>query len=128
AVNAAIAVATAEELRTLGYDVPRSAVVAGLENVIWPGRLELLSGTPSVLLDGAHNPAGAQVLHEFLMEFCHNPITLIFGAMADKDFSQMSALLFPLCRTVILTKMDNERAAKTADLAAGALGGRNNTI
>ena len=128
AVNAAIAVAAAEELRTLGYDLPRSAVVAGLENVIWPGRLELLSGAPSVLLDGAHNPAGAQVLREFLMEFCTGPITLIFGAMADKDFGQMSALLFPLCRTVILTKMDNERAAKTADLAAGAAGGRNNII
>jgi dihydrofolate synthase/folylpolyglutamate synthase len=128
AINAAAAVATAEELRHHGYDLSRSAIVTGLEQVNWPGRLELMPGAPSILLDGAHNPAGAQVLREFLMEFCNSPITLIFGAMADKDFSQMSALLFPLARNVILTKMDNERAANTADLAAGAYGGRNNII
>jgi dihydrofolate synthase/folylpolyglutamate synthase len=62
------------------------------------------------------------------MEFCTSPITLIFSAMAEKDFAQMSALLFPLARNVILTKMDDQRAATTASLAAGALGGRNNVI
>ena len=117
-----------KRLKELGIPLSRASIVAGLERVSWPGRLEILAGSPLILLDGAHNPAGAQVLREFLMECCSAPITLVFGAMADKDFAQMSALLFPLARNVILTKMDDKRAATTSNLATAALGGRNNVI
>src|SRR5581483_3503815 len=107
AINAAVAVAAAEELRSHGYPISRAAIVGGLERVSWPGRLELLSGAPMILLDGAHNPAGAQVLRDFIVDLAVSPITLIFAAMADKDVAQMSAILFPLARNIILTRMDD---------------------
>jgi dihydrofolate synthase/folylpolyglutamate synthase len=127
-INAAVAIAAVEELKDRCYDISRAAVVGGLEHVRWPGRLEILSGAPTILLDGAHNPAGAQVLREFILEFCSYPITLVFGAMIDKDFTQMASLLFPLAKNLILTKVSDKRAADTTRLAAAALGGRNNVI
>ena len=85
-----------------------------------PGRLELWEGTPSILFDGAHNPAAARALREYLDEFVHQPVTMIFGAMRDKSLKEMAAILFPAAREVVLTELDNPRAATLADLPAAA--------
>jgi dihydrofolate synthase/folylpolyglutamate synthase len=69
-----------------------------------------------MLLDGAHNPSGAQSLREFLNEFVHLPLTLIFGAMKDKKVDEMGAILFPLAQRLILTEPDNPRAARLGEL------------
>ncbi|MDX2031455.1 MAG: folylpolyglutamate synthase/dihydrofolate synthase family protein [Blastocatellia bacterium] len=122
AVNAMTAILLAEGLRERGYSIPREAIVAGLERVTWPGRLEMVSmgaSAPPLLLDGAHNPAGSVVLRDFLREHCSRaPLTMIFGAMADKAVDEMAAILFPLARRVILTRVDNPRAVDPARIAA----------
>ena len=70
------------------------------------------------LVDGAHNPAGAETLKKFLEEFSRDRlITLIFGAMSDKAVAEMAAILFPVAQTVILTKASDRRAASTQHIA-----------
>jgi dihydrofolate synthase/folylpolyglutamate synthase len=75
-----------------------------------------------LLLDGAHNVEGARVLRDFLSQhFSARPITLIFGAMADKAIDEMGELLFPIAQKVIVTRIQNPRSAdpgKLGELAA----------
>lgn len=118
--NAAVAVHLAEHLRDCGLHIARAHIIEGLERARHAGRLELTrdpaSGLP-ILYDGAHNPAGARALRDYLDEFVDAPVTLIFGAMRDKDFREIAAVLFPAARRVILTRPDNARAASLAALA-----------
>lgn len=104
--NAAVAVRVAELLR-----IPHSAIVSGLENVQHPGRLELIEHKPSFLLDGAHNPAGCRSLREYLDEFAPHPLTLVLGAMRDKQLDQIGEILFPVADVLILTPVENPRSA-----------------
>jgi dihydrofolate synthase/folylpolyglutamate synthase len=114
--NIAVAICLAESLRRQGFVIPTTSIVRGVETARHPGRLELVEGQPSLLLDGAHNPSGAQALREFLDEFVHVPLTLVFGAMRDKKLDEIAAILFPAARHLILTEPDNLRAARAADL------------
>jgi dihydrofolate synthase / folylpolyglutamate synthase len=116
--NAAAAVALAEELRDLGFRrITPPAVAAGLESAEHAGRLELLDGAPPVLLDGAHNPAGARALRDYLDEFVRAPVTLVFGAMRDKGLAEIAAAIFPAAGRLILTRADSPRSAAPESLA-----------
>jgi dihydrofolate synthase/folylpolyglutamate synthase len=101
--NAAVAIRLAELLQ-----IPPSAIVKGIETATHPGRLELLS---SFLLDGAHNPAGCRSLRAYLDEFAPRPLTLVFGAMRDKQLDQIGEILFPIAGVLILTPIENPRSA-----------------
>jgi dihydrofolate synthase/folylpolyglutamate synthase len=115
--NAAVAVGIAEALNEVhGMKISREAIIAGLENASHPGRLEWEIGERTLLFDGAHNTAGAWALREFLTEFVKSPVTLVFGAMGDKDISGMASALFPLATHLVLTGMENPRAASVEDL------------
>ena len=109
--NVSLAVQLAESLRERGFQVPRQAIIQGIEQARHPGRLELRDGQPRLLFDGAHNPAGACALRKYLDEFVSQPITLVFGAMRDKNLGEMARLLFPRAHRLILTQPDNPRAA-----------------
>ena len=104
--NAAVAIRVAELLR-----IPHSAIVSGLENVQHPGRLELIEHKPPFLLDGAHNPAGCRALREYLDDLAPRPLTLVFGAMQDKQLDQIGEILFPVADVLILTPVENPRTA-----------------
>ena len=67
-INVSLAIAIAESLRSQGYLIPKVAIVDGIENARHAGRLELLRAAPAILLDGAHNPAGAESLKAYLEE------------------------------------------------------------
>jgi len=110
-VNALTAISLAEALRELGFQIPQRAIARGIETANHPGRLEIWEGPPRWLFDGAHNPAAARVLREYLDEFVKDPIVMIFGAMGDKALGEMTAALFPRADTLILTTLDNPRAA-----------------
>lgn len=114
--NSGVAIRLAEALRRRGFELPNDSVVAGLENARHPGRLELLAGQPSILLDGAHNPSGAQALRDFLNEFVNAPLTLVFGAMNDKRLEEIARILFPAADRLVLTEPDNPRAAGIDEL------------
>lgn len=104
--NAAVAIRLAELLR-----ISESAIVSGLEHAEHPGRLELVPHQPAFLLDGAHNPAGCRSLREYLDEFAPRPLTLVFGAMRDKQLDQIGEILFPVADVLVLTTVDNPRSS-----------------
>jgi dihydrofolate synthase / folylpolyglutamate synthase len=110
-INAAVAIGLAESLHKEGYPISFEAIIEGLEEVVHKGRLQLRIGTPSILFDGAHNQAGAYALSEYLREIIKKPVTIIFGAMQDKELSTIGAVLFPLAKDLILTEVKHPRAA-----------------
>jgi dihydrofolate synthase/folylpolyglutamate synthase len=110
--NAIVAVALAEALREREFAISDEAIVRGLETASHAGRLELWQSPATILFDGAHNPVAARALRDYLEEFVPSPITMIFGAMKDKRLNEMAEALFPKANTLILTQMDNPRAAE----------------
>jgi dihydrofolate synthase/folylpolyglutamate synthase len=113
--NASVAIQLAEVLRAR-FPITRENIVEGLETALHPGRLELFGDNPAFLLDGAHNPSGAQALQEFLQKFGRHPLTIIFGTMRDKRIDQIAEYLFPLADDLILTEIDNPRSASISRL------------
>jgi dihydrofolate synthase/folylpolyglutamate synthase len=112
--NALLAIATA---RVLGAGEP--AIRAGLARARWPGRFEIVRRDPFVVLDGAHNPAGARVLARSLRElFGGEPITLVLGLSEDKDAAGFLGALVPQATRVVLTRASNPRAAEPRALVA----------
>jgi len=111
--NAATALRTAEALNQQGWKIPRTAIVDGIATAQHPGRLELIGG---YLVDGAHNPSAAQTLLEYFNEFVNPPVTLVFGAMRDKNLVEMAAILFPAAAKLVLTQANNPRSASAEEL------------
>ena len=113
--NALVALAAA---RVLG--VTDSAAREGLVRARWPGRFEILRARDRiVVLDGAQNPAGAETLAASLAAwFGDTPVTLVFGALRDKDARGMLAALAPRARRIILTASSSKRAAPPQTLRA----------
>ncbi len=121
AANALVAVRLLEELDAHGIEVPAEAVVAALTDTTWRGRLDLVEvGDRKVLVDAAHNPAGAAVTADYLRTVHPGGLPLVFGAMADKDIGRMLSLLLPSATSVIVTAPRMARAADPAVLAAEA--------
>ncbi|HWS88616.1 MAG TPA: folylpolyglutamate synthase/dihydrofolate synthase family protein [Pyrinomonadaceae bacterium] len=117
-VNAAVAVALAEMLAEDGYSISREEIVEGLETAEHAGRLELDERTrPPILYDGAHNVAGARALRAYLDEFApREGVTLVFGAMRDKELGEIGRVLFPAARHLVLTRPESPRAASVEEL------------
>ena len=115
--NAAIALATAEVMQELGYQIKKDRMLEALETVIWPGRLEIISRTPLVILDGGHNEDGARVISDYIKESVAQPVILVFAIMKDKDVKKVGSRLFPLASRIILTRPSLDRAACPEDIA-----------
>jgi len=117
-INAAMAVGAVELLRLRGMDIPTWAIYRGLAEVQWPGRLEVISHRPLVVVDGAHNVDSARRLVEAIEEdFPHERLVLVFGASTDKDIPGMLKELLPLAQQVIVTRARHPRAAEPSLLA-----------
>lgn len=101
------AIAAVLVLRELG--VPPE----GIAEARWPGRLECVSPNPDVILDGAHNPAGARALRRYLERFyAGRKLWMVFGAMRDKSVEEIAEILFPLAQELILTAPAGPRAVR----------------
>jgi dihydrofolate synthase/folylpolyglutamate synthase len=119
AANAAVAVATVEELRAAGWAIADSAVTAGLSGVCWPGRLEVIGTQPLVVLDCAHNVASVQALIDTLTtSFPPARRLLVFAVSADKDLPGMLSVLAPHFEHAYLTRTHSRRHAPPDQLAA----------
>ena len=115
--NASLALA-ALELVNEYFPVPQVALRYGLETVQWPGRLELISERPLVILDGAHNPEGVRALADALIELRQGrKIKLLFATMADKEWQLMLEMLAKLADEMIFTRVSMERSADPELLA-----------
>ena len=120
--NLALAITAAEELAAQGFHVTAESIACGVRQTSWPARFQRFAPTPrhtEIIVDVAHNPAGAWALRSALTEqLDERPLVLLFGAMADKAVDQMAQILWPLMRHVVLTRTaHNPRAAMPADLA-----------
>ncbi|RZU41710.1 bifunctional folylpolyglutamate synthase/dihydrofolate synthase [Edaphobacter modestus] len=141
--NIALAVAAAEELRNCkgynrdksnskSYEIPNAAIEDGIRKTLWPGRLELvsLSGSAPLLMDVAHNPAGAWTLRAVLAQLPEEtPRTLLFSCLRDKDLREMSQILLPLFDRsspdrpkdhIFLAPINSPRAASLEELSEAA--------
>ncbi len=117
--NAAVTIRLLQELDRLGVRIDEAAVRTGLTATRWPGRLERLHWRGAeILLDAAHNPAGARALATYLREAGWPPVTLVIGVMRDKDVTGMLSALLPLADTLVCTTPASPRALPAAELAA----------
>ena len=116
--NAALALAAAESLALLGISLPDTALRSGISDASWPGRMETIPGDPTLLLDGAHNPAGAAALVEALADYRYRKLRLVLGTMADKDVVRIVSALAPLAATCYCVTPAIDRALDDTELAA----------
>jgi dihydrofolate synthase/folylpolyglutamate synthase len=115
--NAAVALAAAEVLEAGGMTVPPSAFKEGIATAYWPGRMEFVPGTPPLLLDGAHNPAGATALAEALQTYSYSRLLLVTGVCDDKDIDRIYAPLMLLVDGIYTVTPSVDRALKDEELS-----------
>lgn len=117
--NARTALAAVEAIRSSGLlGISDDSIIKGMRNAVNPARLELLSESPVVLLDGAHNPNGIEALKAAIDRFLPDtPIICVMGMLADKDIDSSIALLDGVFERVFTVPIDNPRALSPVDLA-----------
>jgi dihydrofolate synthase/folylpolyglutamate synthase len=119
--NLALAITAAEELNNFGFHISAEDIEQGIRTTAWPARFQVIppsDGFPEVVLDVAHNPAGAWALRSALSTFYEGrSLTFIFGAMRDKAISEIADIIFPLADRVIATHAENPRAASPQQIA-----------
>ena len=115
--NAATALATLEALVYLGTKISVQDIAQGFSQVSWPGRLQILSREPMVVVDGAHNGYSMRKLVEAIKNYFNcNRCFVIFGTSCDKDITGMARELKALTDTIIITSSSHPRAASTSTL------------
>ncbi len=123
--NLALAIATAVELHEQGFSaITAKTIESGIRETRWPGRFQVFAartGWPEIVIDVAHNPAGAWALRSALSErYADRRLIFVFGAMRDKAISEMTEILFPLAERVIATQPHNPRAALPEEIQQAA--------
>ncbi len=117
--NAALALGALELLQKKGVYLTDEAVYEGLAATRWPGRLEVFSRKPFILLDGAHNPSAVRTLKKFLENsFSSRRLTMVVGVLEDKAWKPMLRDLASVAHRIILTRPQYERAADPHELAS----------
>jgi len=116
--NTALAISAAVELRqSFGYKISAQQIATGIASTRWPGRFQVIAGSPEIVLDVAHNPDGAWALRSALTSrYDGRPVTIIFGAMRDKAIAEIGEILFPLGEKVIATRVNSPRAASADEI------------
>lgn len=121
AANGATAIAALAVLRGLGWRLPEEVIWSGLALVRWPGRLEVVEKgrfPVPIVLDGAHNPAGARVLTQALQQLLPGkPCVMVVAVMKDKDIPAVMTELARVAKAFVLTRVSDSRCAPPDDLA-----------
>ncbi|MCL1920599.1 MAG: bifunctional folylpolyglutamate synthase/dihydrofolate synthase [Kiritimatiellaeota bacterium] len=119
AENAATAVAALETAMQYGLDIPEAAFVKGLAAARWPGRFHLVSATPPVIVDGAHNPDGARALaHALKTCGIKGNVGLVAGFCADKDAVSFLRVLAPIVKRAWAVTVPNPRSRTAEETAS----------
>ncbi|MBU1026951.1 MAG: bifunctional folylpolyglutamate synthase/dihydrofolate synthase [Candidatus Margulisbacteria bacterium] len=114
-LNAACAVSA---INLAGIKVGKAAIKKGLAKTKWPGRFQIVSKRPLVIVDGAHNPAGAKNLRVTIEEMFKQKFNIIFGCQQDKDYQKILAELKSIASQIILTRSSHKSAQKIKLLAS----------
>ena len=113
--NAAVAVDIANNLK---MNIDCQTIAKGLANAVWPGRMQVISESPFIMVDGAHNPSGVIALRDSIQsEFPNQRFSFIMAVMADKDYLEMVQLISPVVRRIFTVTVDSERALQAKELA-----------
>ena len=117
--NAVVAVRTLETCSDLGLEVGPNDVVTGLSEVEWPARLEWLRlrQNQHVLIDAAHNPAGAVALADYIRAAAVAPLPIVLAVMRDKDIDAIVLALSPVASRFVTTEVASPRCTSASDLA-----------
>ena len=119
--NALLALGVLDILTGKGFTISPDAISRGLKNVRCDGRLEVLGRKPLLVIDGAHNPAGAAALSQSLVtDFSYDKMILVVGVLRDKDYRAMLRSLARPAAMIIVTKPDSERALDPQVLSEAA--------
>jgi dihydrofolate synthase/folylpolyglutamate synthase len=123
--NVALAIAAAVELREQGFtQITAQSIERGIRQTRWPGRFQVVPaqvGGKEIVLDVAHNPAGAWALRAALSaEYGDRPITMVFGVLRDKAVAEIAEILFPVADRVIVTHAENPRSATPSEIRTAA--------
>ena len=123
--NIALAIAAAVELHQQGFStVTPKSIERGIRQTKWPGRFQVIAARenwPEMVIDVAHNPAGAWALRSALSErYEDRRLIFVFAAMRDKAISEMAEILFPIADRVIVTRPENPRAASPEEIQEAA--------
>jgi dihydrofolate synthase/folylpolyglutamate synthase len=111
--NAAVVATCVEQLREQGVKIPERALRSGLRDTRWPGRFQVVCTRPLIVLDVAHNPAGARALiQSFRKAFPGRRAVVVFGTLERPDYDKMLQALAPLTRRAVITRPDYRRAAE----------------
>ncbi|KPJ67193.1 hypothetical protein AMJ44_07340 [candidate division WOR-1 bacterium DG_54_3] len=108
-INAACAISA---IRLAGIWISKAAIRRGLQKVNWPGRIQVISKDPRLIVDGAHNPAGAKALRVTIQEIFPGKYTLLFGCQKTKEFKKIWHELKPIASKIIITKSSHKLAAE----------------
>jgi dihydrofolate synthase/folylpolyglutamate synthase len=110
--NAALALSVIELLERRGLRVSEEHIREGLKNAYWPGRLQVVSREPLLILDGAHNPGAIRSLSQAIRGgFRYKRLILVLGVMADKDVRSILRGIVPMADSVVYTRPEYYRAA-----------------
>ena len=117
--NAALALEIADALQTQGFAIRPEHLKAGLQNTRWPARFELVANNPAFIVDGGHNPQGAEALASSLLQSYPDarPVFLM-GVLADKDYPGMLDVVVPLAAAFVCVKPPSPRALPADKLAS----------
>jgi dihydrofolate synthase/folylpolyglutamate synthase len=115
--NIAVAIAAVEHLQMNGVYVTDNDILDGVADTTYPGRMEIVTENPFILLDGAHNPDGMRMLAKTIQEdFSSHRLILILGVLKEKDIKTMVSTITPLSDVIIVTKSTNPRASDPLQL------------
>lgn len=118
AENAGAAIAIVEELAKRGLSITEEEIRQGLLASRWPGRLDIVSTDPMIMLDGSHNPDGIATTARVLKDLELTPLTFVLGCMDDKDSRGMVRALVPVAEKIISTQAQYKRALPAKTLGA----------
>ena len=117
--NCAVVLETVEALRRQGWSISDEQLYDGIRDTVWPGRFELLRRDPVFIVDGGHNPQCMEALADNMRTYlAGRDITALTGVMADKDYSDMYAMVAPYISRFVTVTPDNPRAMGAEELAA----------
>lgn len=100
------AITVIETVNKSGYYIPYNILYEGIKNTSFPARLEVVSKNPLIVIDGAHNPDGAEVLKKELQKY-GGKATAIIGVMRDKNYKEVLSATLPYCKNAVAVKVEN---------------------
>ncbi|MCR5194937.1 MAG: bifunctional folylpolyglutamate synthase/dihydrofolate synthase [Pseudobutyrivibrio sp.] len=113
--NASVAM---EIVNCLSIRINEQTIAEGLAKAVWPGRMQIISEDPFILIDGAHNPSGVRALQDSLAaEFPNEKFSFIMAVMADKDYVEMAEIIKPITNRIYTVTVDSDRAMQARELA-----------